>query len=139
QVVLFAVTAVLGLALTRQLTAELEGAERWTPNTSWIGLVAIVVAITGVAVVPASTIASPLVELRIYLLLAALLVVGAVIGWTRQTVAGLIPVVLVYGLAIVIGAVVIGVLAWLWARDRRARVTTAAIETRFIDRSRGNE
>ncbi|HKB28991.1 MAG TPA: hypothetical protein VKC59_08210, partial [Candidatus Limnocylindrales bacterium] len=165
QAVVFAVTAILGLALTRQLSAELEGGERWTPNTSWIGLIAIVVAITGLAVVPASTIASPLVEVTVYLLLAALLVVGAIIGWTRQTVAGLIAVVVVfvvlgiflsltppaapgpigagagvpasgdgtpggtasapmpigviYGLAILFGALVVGALAWRWARDRR--------------------
>jgi Domain of unknown function (DUF4129) len=187
QVVLFAVTAVLGLALTRQLTAELEGAERWTPNTSWLGLVAIVVAITGFAVVPASTIASPLVELAIYLLLAALLVVGALIGWTRQTVAGLIavvvvfvvigiflsmsppesadpgsigaggglptggdggsgasaasaiPIEVVYGLAVVLVALIVGALAWYWAQGRGLAVVAPALETRFIDRSRGNE
>jgi hypothetical protein len=187
QVVVFAVTAVLGLALSRQLAAELEGGERWTPNTSWIGLVAIVVAITGLAIVPASTIAAPLVELTVYLLLAALLVVGAVIGWTRQSVAGLIAVVVVfvvlgillslapqdaadpgsigaggglptggtegpsgtasapipigvmYGLAILLAALVIGVLAWRWARGRRSRAAGVVIETRFIDRSRGNE
>lgn len=187
QVVIFAVTAVLGLALARQLAAELEGGERWTPNTSWIGLVAIVVAITGLAVVPASTIASPLVELTVYLLLATLLVVGAVMGWTRQTVVGLIAVVvvfvaigvflslsppnaadpgsigagaglptgagdgpdattsptipigLVYGLAFTLAALLIGAFAWLWTRDRRARAAGDVIETRFIDRSRGNE
>ena len=187
EAVIFAVTAVLGLALARQLAAELEGGERWTPNTSWIGLVAIVVAVTGLAVVPASTIASPLVELTVYLLLAALLVVGAVMGWTRQTVVGLIAVVvvfvalglflslsppnaadpgsigaggglptgagggpdatqsstipigLVYGLAIALAALLIGALAWRWTRDRRATPASDVIETRFIDRSRGNE
>jgi hypothetical protein len=185
-VVVFAVSAVLGLALTRQLAAEQESRERWTPNTSWIGLIAIVVAITGLAVVPASTIASPLVELTAYLLLASLLIVGAIVGWTRQTVTGLIafvvvvvllgtlvsgapkgatpgssgagagagagadggpggsaavsiPIWLAYGLAILVAALVVGALAWRWARDRRYRPAGAVIETRFIDRSRGNE
>lgn len=192
QVVVFAVTAVLGLALTRQLAAELGAGERWTPNTSWLGLVAIVVSITGLAIVPASTIAAPLVELVVYLLLAALFVVGAIIGWTRRTVAGLIAGVIVfaalgfllslapqesaapggagagpslpgggiggqvgsagpgsagagippglgYGLAILLAALVVGLLAWRWARARRSGPESAVIETRFIDRSRGNE
>ena len=187
QVVVFAVTVVLGLALTRQLAAEQDGGERWTPNTSWIGLIAIVVAITGLAVVPASTIASPLIELAVYLLFAALLVVGAVIGWTRQTVIGIIAAVVVFvalatlvsmtppdpadpgsigaggglpngagagadggpgptiptevawGLVIILVALVIGALAWWWARGRRARDPSVVIETRFIDRSRGIE
>jgi hypothetical protein len=187
QVVVFAVTVVLGLALARQLGIELDGAERWTPNTPWIGLVAVVVAVTGLSVVPASTIAAPLMELAVYLLLAAFFVVGAIVGWTRNSVAGLvagvgvalllgtmlslsapsgtgpgavggggsllpgvgagedgsvgmvIPDTVLLGLALGVVALALGALAWWWARERRDRHPDPAVETRFIDRSRGRE
>ena len=50
-----------------------------------------------------------------------------------------VPLGVTYGLAILLAALVVGTLAWRWARGRRSRPAGAVIETRFIDRSRGNE
>ena len=106
RVVVFAVTSILGLALTRQAEAERDSSEHWTPNTSWLGLIVVVVTIAGLLVVPAATASSPLVELAAYLLLAALVVVGALLGWTRQTVVGLVAVVVIFvGLGILLSLV----------------------------------
>ena len=184
--VVFAITSILGLALTRQAAAGFESDQRWTPNASWIGLVIVIVAITGLAVVPAETIATPIVELLAYIALMTLLGVGLVLGWTRRTAFGLIavvaffsilgtvlrmmqpdagapgggagggaaggaaggssgeagaalPVDILYGLAIVILALMVGGLVWWWARGRRARPSSTIVETRFIDRSRRDE
>jgi hypothetical protein len=92
----FVASAVLALALTRQSAIGPDSQIDWPRNPAWVGLLLLLVAIVVVLAVPAAAIAPMAIELAIAVLLAPLVVIGLVAGWTRSG-ARFVGIVLVAG------------------------------------------
>lgn len=80
----FVATAVLALALTRQSAIGPDSQVDWPRNPAWVGLLVLLVAIVVVLAVPAAAVAPTAIDLAIAILLAPLLIIGLVAGWTRS-------------------------------------------------------
>jgi len=80
----FVATAVLALALTRQSAVGPDSQVDWPRNPAWVGLLVLLVAIVVVLAVPAAAVAPTAIDLAIAILVAPLLVIGLVAGWTRS-------------------------------------------------------
>jgi MFS family permease len=89
----FAATAVVALALTRQSAVGVDSQVDWPRNPAWVGLLVLLVAIVVVLAVPAAAVAPSAIDLAVAILLAPLLIIGLVAGWTRSG-ARLIGIVL---------------------------------------------
>lgn len=80
----FVATAVVALALTRQSAVGPDSQVDWPRNPAWAGLLVLLVAIVVVLAVPAAAVAPTAIDLAIAILLAPLLIIGLVAGWTRS-------------------------------------------------------
>jgi hypothetical protein len=92
----FVASAVLALALTRQSAVGPDSQVDWPRNPAWVGLLVLLVTIVVVLAVPAAAIAPTAIDLAIAILLAPLLIIGLVAGWTRSG-ARFIGIVLLAG------------------------------------------
>ncbi|HEV2005271.1 MAG TPA: DUF4129 domain-containing protein [Candidatus Limnocylindrales bacterium] len=80
----FVATAVLALALTRQSAIGPDSQVDWPRNPAWVGLLVLLLTIVVVLAVPAAAVAPTAIDLAIAILLAPLLIIGLVAGWTRS-------------------------------------------------------
>ena len=80
----FTATAVVALALTRQSAVGPDSQVDWPRNPAWVGLLVLLVAIVVVLAVPAAAVAPTAIDLAIAIVLAPLLIIGLVAGWTRS-------------------------------------------------------
>jgi uncharacterized protein DUF4129 len=96
----FVATAVIGLALTRQSAVGPDSQVDWPRNPAWVGLLVLLVAIVVVLAVPAAAVAPTAIDLAIAILLAPLLIIGLVAGWTRSGARFIGIVLLAAGLII---------------------------------------
>lgn len=82
--VIFAVSALVALALTRQSAIAGDSGADWRRNPAWVGLlVALVVVIAGTAI-PAAGLIRPAIELFLSVALLPLTIIGLFLGWTRR-------------------------------------------------------
>ena len=96
----FVATAVVALALTRQSAIGPDSQVDWPRNPAWVGLLVLLVAIVVVLAVPAAAVAPTAIDLAIAILLAPLLIIGLVAGWTRSGARFIGIVLLAAGLII---------------------------------------
>lgn len=80
----FVAAAMLALALTRQSAVGPDSQVDWPRNPAWVGLLILLVAIVVVLAVPAAAVAPTAIDLAVAILLAPLLIIGLVAGWTRS-------------------------------------------------------
>jgi len=104
--VVFASTAVLALALTRQNAIGLDSGVDWRRNPAWVGLLVVLVVLVAALAVPTSVVAPRAIdlaiELAIGLALGPLVVVGMLAGWTRRAAWILLLALVVDAVAIII-------------------------------------
>jgi MFS family permease len=105
--VIFAASAILALALTRQTAAGTESTADWPRNPAWVGLLVILVALIAFVSVPVSFAAPGAIDLLIGLTLGPLIVVGMIAGWT-QTGARFVGLVLILAALIVVATPQLG-------------------------------
>lgn len=96
----FVATAVVALALTRQSAIGPDSQVDWPRNPAWVGLLVLLVAIVVVLAVPAAAVAPTAIDLAVAILLAPLLIIGLVAGWTRSGARFIGIVLLAAGLII---------------------------------------
>ena len=96
----FVATAVVGLALTRQSAIGPDSQVDWPRNPAWVGLLLLLVVIVVVLAVPAAAVAPTAIDLAVAIVLAPLLIIGLVAGWTRSGARFIGIVLLAAGLII---------------------------------------
>jgi Domain of unknown function (DUF4129) len=96
----FVATAVVGLALTRQSAVGPDSQVDWPRNPAWVGLLVLLVVMVVVLAVPAAAVAPTAIDLAVAIVLAPLLIIGLVAGWTRSGARFIGIVLLAAGLII---------------------------------------
>lgn len=82
---LFSANALLALALTRLTVVAGDSGADWASNPPWLGLLLALVAAVEVLAAPAAGIIGSTVELVFWLSIGPILVIGLIVGWTRNT------------------------------------------------------
>lgn len=104
--VVFASTATLALALTRQNLVGLDSGIDWRRNPAWVALLVVLVTLVATLAVPAAMVAPRAVdlaiELAIGLALGPLVLIGLIAGWTRRAAWILLLALVVDGVAIIV-------------------------------------